>query len=122
MDSIGSRIKAARKRRGMSQKALAKRICKCASAVSGYENDFQIPPLDVLVTIAKVLDVSLGYLACLQPHETYTVDKLRPKQKEIVDLLFTEFSDPTNTSGLLSPQQIEIIQKLVLLFSQKKQP
>lgn len=120
MDSIGSRIKSARKRRGMSQKALSKRICKCASAVSGYENDFQIPPLDVLISISKVLDVSLGYLACIQPQETYTVDKLQPKQKEIIDLLFTEFSDPTSTSGSLSPQQIEILQKLMLLFSQKK--
>ena len=121
MDSIGSRIKAARKRRGMSQKALAKRICKCASAVSGYENDFQVPPLDVLVTISKVLDVSLGYLACLETQETYTVDKLQPHQKEIVDLLFAEFSVPTNTNGILSPQQVEIVQKLVLVFSQKKQ-
>lgn len=120
MDSIGSRIKAARKRRGISQKALASRICKCPSAVSGYENDFQTPPLDVLITIAKVLDVSLCYLACLQPQETYTVDQLQPKQKEIVDLIFTEFSAPTNTNGLLSPQQIEIVQKLMLLFSQKK--
>lgn len=122
MSSIGARIKAARKRRGMSQKTLASCICKCTSAVSGYENDYQAPPADVLISIAKVLDISVDYLLGFQPQEVYTVGKLQPKQKEVIDLLFAEFAAPTNTvSTSLSPQQIEIIQKLFAVFSQRGQ-
>jgi len=119
MSSIGTRIKTARKRRGLSQKALANCICKCASAVSGYENDFQTPPADVLISIARVLDVSVDFLVGFQTQEIYAVNKLSSKQKEIIDLIFAEFAVPTNTGSTLSSQQMEILQKLILLFSQK---
>lgn len=119
MSSVGARIKVARKRRGLSQKALANRICKCPSAVSGYENDFQTPPVDVLISIAKVLDVSVDYLVGFQAQETYAVNKLSSNQKEVLDLLFAEFAEPTNITMKLSPQQIEILQRLMLIFSQR---
>ena len=104
----------------MSQKALADRICKCASAVSGYENDFQTPPVDVLISIARVLDVTLEFLVDYQAQEVYTVSNLQPQQKELVDLLFAEFAAPTNVGNSLSSQQLEILKKLMLIFSQKR--
>lgn len=119
MSSIGSRIKAARKRRRISQKTLANCICKCPSAISGYENDFQIPPVDVLISIAKVLGVSVDYLVGFQAQETYAINDLSSNQKEVIDLIFAEFAAPTNNSTKLSAQQIEILQKLLIIFSQK---
>lgn len=59
MYDLGYRIKEIRTQRGMAQNELAKRINKSKSAVCGYESDAQVPPLEVLVSIASVLNVSL---------------------------------------------------------------
>lgn len=64
MYDLGFRIKGIRSQRGMAQKELAKRINKSKSAVCGYESEAQVLPLDVLVSIASILNVSLDYLAC----------------------------------------------------------
>lgn len=45
---------------------------------------------------------------------------LDAQQKEILDLLMDEFTTPTGSGEELSPQQVKIIQKVVVLFSQKK--
>lgn len=119
MNQIGSRIKAARKRMGMSQKVLAQRICKCPSAISGYENNNQIPPGDVLIHIAKLLNVSTDYLLGLDSNESYSARNLTPQQRKIVDLLFAEFSSPSNTGTKLSAEQMQIIQELFELFSHR---
>lgn len=62
MYDLGLRIKETRIRRRLSQKELAEKINKSKSAVCGYETNAQIPPLEVLVSIASVLNVSLDYL------------------------------------------------------------
>ena len=42
---------------------------------------------------------------------------LSQEQKEFLDLLFEEFTAPTGNQQGLSAKQIEIIRKLVLIFS-----
>lgn len=120
MRDIGTRIKIARMRKGISQKKLAEKISRSETAISSYELNTQTPPLDILISIAEVLDVSLDYLAGFDPEQTYSAAGLTPEQKEVVDLIFAEFCKPTNTGGTLSPQQVEIIQKMILLFSGQK--
>lgn len=119
MYDLGSRIKEARQRRNLSQKVLAQRINKSPSAISGYESNFQVPPLDVLKSIALTLNVSIDYLAGLDEKIAVLTEPLTDEQRDIIELLLTEFSSPSNTSGDLSPQQMAIIQKLFLLFSAK---
>lgn len=117
MYDFGSRLQALRRQRSLTQKQLATRINKSVSAVSGYESNVQIPPTDVMVSIASVLNVSLDYLVGREPECIYSAKNLSPDQREFLDLLFTEFTSPSNDSSTLSPQQIEIIQKLILIFS-----
>lgn len=45
---------------------------------------------------------------------------LDAQQKEILVLLMDEFTTPTGSGVELSPQQVKIIQKVVVFFSQKK--
>lgn len=116
MYDLGFRIKEIRTQRGMAQKELAKRINKSKSAVCGYENDAQVPPLDVLISIASVLNVSLDYLAGFEDNDSISVRNLTSQQKDIISLLFDEFTHPTNKSPRLSEQQITIIQELICLF------
>lgn len=62
MYDLGSRIKEAREKRGLSQRELASRVSKSPSAISSYESNVQTPPTDVLISIARALHVSIAYL------------------------------------------------------------
>lgn len=117
MYDLGSRLKQIRMQYGLTQKVLAKRINKSISAISSYESNAQMPPLDVLISMALVYSVSLDYLVGFENIATYSAKDLLPHQKEIIDLLFAEFSNPSPQSNDLSPSQIMIIQKLFALFS-----
>ena len=120
MCDVGIRIKEARMRKNMTQKDLAKRISRSETAVSSYESNVQFPPLDVLISIAEVLEVSLDYLVGFNSNQTYSDAKLTPKQKEVIDLLFKEFYEPTNGGAEWSPQQAAILKRLSTLFSERK--
>ena len=109
MYDLGFRIKEIRTRRGLNQKELAQRINKSKSAVCGYETNAQIPPLEVLVSIASVLNVSLDYLVGFEETESFSTRSLSDQQKKIAGLLFDEFSNPTNASPRLSQRQVIII-------------
>lgn len=117
MYNLGFRIKEIRTQRGMAQKELAKRINKSKSAVCGYESDAQVPPLEVLVSIASVLNVSLDYLVGFEGDDSISLRNLTSQQKRIINLILDEFTNSTNTSPRLSQQQITIIQELMCLFS-----
>lgn len=116
MYDLGSRLKSIRLQRGLTQKVLARRVNKSVSAISSYESNAQMPPLDVLESLALVLNVSLDYLVGLSENNTYSTDHLTSDQKEIVDLLFQEFSAESTVEKELTTEQIKIIQKLLALF------
>ena len=119
MYDLGSRLKSIRLKRGITQKNLAERINKSISAVSSYESNAQLPPLDVLESIALVLNVSIDYLAGIDNHCTYSVKNLSIQEAEIIDMLFQEFSSGSSSVGELSDTQIKILQKLIYVFIQK---
>lgn len=117
MYDLGFRIREKRIQRGLNQKELAQKINKSKSAVCGYETNAQIPPLDVLVSIASVLNVSLDYLVGFDGTDSISIRNLSDQKKRIVGLLYDEFSNPTNASPKLSNQQVTIVQELICLFS-----
>ena len=116
MYSLGSRLKETRLRRNLTQKMLADRVNKSVSAISSYELNTQLPPLDVLISIASVLHVSLDYLAGLDSIEKYSAKELQPGQKEFLEMLFSEFASPTKQEQGLSEKQIVLAQKFFQLF------
>lgn len=59
---LGERIAALRLRFGWSQAELARRINTSPSAVGMYEQGRREPSLDVTVTLARVLGVSVDFL------------------------------------------------------------
>lgn len=85
-------VREMRNRRGLTQKELAERINKSVSAISGYESNVQTPPTDVLVSISHVLHVPLTYFVDLSCEDTYSAQGLTDAQKEVLNLLFAEFS------------------------------
>lgn len=116
MYDIGHRIKELRIKRGYTQDDLGRRINKSKSAISSYENDMQIPPLEVIADIASILNVSIDYLVGFEKDETISLKFLTDMQKDIINSLYNEFSNPTSHSSTLSSQQIQILQKIILQF------
>ena len=117
MYDLGLRLKEIRIQRGLTQKSLARRINKSISAVSSYESNAQMPPLDVLISIASVFNISLDNLVGLDGGEVYAAKNLTARQKELLDLLFSEFTAPSGANGELSLKQIRILQKIIQIFS-----
>lgn len=117
MYGFGLRLKTLREQRKLSQKQLAVKINKSTAAISSYECDRQIPPTEVMQSIAKALGVSLGYLVGNEEIAVYSSDFFSCSQQEVIELLFSEFLQPTSNDGVLSEQQIQILQKLIFLFS-----
>lgn len=106
MYDLGSRLKEIRVQHGLTQKALSKLINKSISAIRSYETNVQMPPPDVLISIASVYCVSLDYFVGFNNDSTYSAKELRPEQKEIVGLLFSEFYSASSHHKELSPLQI----------------
>ena len=117
MYDIDSRIKDMRIKRGLTQKELADRINKSVSAISGYETNIQTPPTDVLISISQVLHVPLNYFVDISYEKNYSASGLSEETRDFLDLLFQEFTCPSGNHKELSSRQIEIIRKLLLLFS-----
>lgn len=58
---MGERLKIARHMAEMSQRALAKQTDVSATAISKYENGKMTPSSDVLIQLARALDVPVGF-------------------------------------------------------------
>lgn len=64
---IGERLKMARKMAGMSQQELGEEAGVSRMSISKYERDINVPRSQVLINLAKALDVKIEYL--LRPVE-----------------------------------------------------
>ena len=95
MFDFGARLQHIRKIRALSQKDLAQKINKSKSAISSYETNAQVPPVDVLISLAETLNVSLDYLVGFDAGESYNMGRFSDAQKEVLDLLFVEFNTPS---------------------------
>ena len=90
MFDFGARIQQLRSNRNMSQENLGKKLNRSKSVISGYENNVRIPPLDVLVNIAAIFNVSLDYLVGIDKNEMVSIDGLNDGQKKLVYALINE--------------------------------
>lgn len=62
--STGERIKSSRKRKGLTQKELAKRVNVSPQVISNWEREYTTPDSDDVAKVADVLDVSTEFLLC----------------------------------------------------------
>lgn len=120
MFDFGLRIKELRIKNKMSQEALGRRIGRSKSVISSYENNLKIPPLDILVEIAVIFNVSLDWLVGIDKEEMISVENISVKQKEIINTLIFEFTDKTKSTDGLSPRQQEILSAIMKEFSKPK--
>ena len=103
----------------MSQEDLGRRIGRSKPVISSYENNIKIPPLDVLISISNVFNVSLDYLVGIEKNKTLNISGLSEKQIRILDLIIEEFSNQSITKGLSIRQQDILNLLLIEFFSNK---
>ncbi|MBS6476114.1 MAG: helix-turn-helix transcriptional regulator [Clostridiales bacterium] len=124
MFDLGARIQQLRISHNMSQEVLGKKLNRSKAVICGYENNVRIPPLEVLVNMAVIFNVSLDYLVGIDKNEIISVVNLDNEQKKIIYALLKEFKNgsPTYFSGLTQNQQ-SILNNIFIEFSYKnKQP
>lgn len=80
------RLKELRKRRGLSQVALAKKLGLSKSTIGAYETGDIKPSIDALNLIADFFNVNLDYLNGSEPASLYYLDpEVAEMAKEISD-------------------------------------
>ena len=119
MFDFGMRIQQLRMDRNMSQKALGKKLGRSKSVVCGYENNLRVPPLDILVQIAVIFNVSLDYLVGIDKNEMISVEGLSDGQKKTIYDLVAEFKKPSMATPSLSDSQQAILNELLVEFNRK---
>ena len=119
MFDFGIRLKELRELHHLTQDQLGRKIGRSKSVISSYENNIKVPPVDILVELAVIYNVSLDYLVGIDKAEMISVASLTDNQKEIIKLLVYELSDVSKVGVGLSQRQQDIIGKLMLEFSKK---
>ena len=77
MLDIGSKIAELRKAKKWSQEDLAKKVESSRVMIGNYERNTNTPSIDILLKIAKVFDISIGYLVGEGQLSTYDKEVLK---------------------------------------------
>ncbi|WDM22604.1 helix-turn-helix domain-containing protein [Paenibacillus polymyxa] len=62
MDSLGSRLKKAREKKGFTQQEVAKKLDVTNGAISGYERNYRDPDSETLKKLADLYEVSINWI------------------------------------------------------------
>ena len=112
MFDFGTRIQQLRISHYMSQEVLGKKLDRSKSAICGYENNIRILPLEVLVNMAVIFNVSLDYLDGIDKNEMIFVEKLDDEQKQIIKALIKKFENVSTLDLKLTANQQNLINRI----------
>lgn len=117
---FGRILKDLRKTKKLTQKQLAAQIGLTTTAVSKYELNESVTPLDVLRILASVFGVSIDYLAGIEKAPSIPTAGLSKEQIDIMNELATVFVKQNNSRKFsLQKEQFMILGNIVTEFSKK---
>lgn len=119
MFDFGMRLQQLRMSHNMSLADLGKKINRSKSVICGYENNYKTPPLEVLVQMAVIFNVSLDYLVGIDKNEMVSIAGLTDGQKELIHALINEFKSGTALGPGLTTTEQEILNKLMIEIYRK---
>lgn len=91
--TIGERIRALRKEKGLKQEALAKKAEVSRVSIGFYERDDRMPPADIATRIADALEVDVDYLLRGVAQKDKPLEVKAPKSDEELERIKKEFSE-----------------------------
>ena len=122
METIGKRICALRKERGMKQEELAQRLDVSSQAVSKWENDQTSPDISLLPRLAGVFGVTTDYLLTGEQEQTPPVrivpEEERKDMKDLMLRVLVESTDGDKVRVNLPMQLIQLAQDMGLELPQ----
>lgn len=80
-ETLGKRIAANRKKRGLTQDALAEQLGVTAQAVSKWENDQSCPDITMLPKLAQIFDMTTDELLGIPRKEVHTAEIVREQDE-----------------------------------------
>jgi len=98
MHELGHRLKVERTKKQLSQKQVAKRIDVKAPTISGYETGNTTPPIDMLIKLSNVYNVSLDFLVGIERKRTISVDSLKEDQVIAIEGIIEAFNRANDES------------------------
>ena len=118
MQDLGERLKALRKSRGLTQKQLGEQIRKSKAAIGSYEQGVQIPPTDVLISLAKLYHLSLDDLVGLNEPQPNDSTALSSQQQDLINDLMTILNADNMSGEELRQAQLKFIGNLTRMFQE----
>ena len=122
METIGKRICALRKERGMKQEELAQRLDVSSQSVSKWENDQTCPDISLLPRLAGVFGVTTDYLLTGEQEQTPPVrivpEEERKDMKDLMLRVLVESKDGDKVRVNLPMQLIQLAQDMGLELPQ----
>lgn len=119
-EDFGERLKRLRINAGLTQAKLGSRINRGVTSICKYESGAMLPTMEVAVDLAFQLRVSLDELFGYENTSSVSTYGLTDEQKEIVSTLISLFrAQNTTNKSALSPEQYEIIGKIMESFYKK---
>lgn len=123
---FGIRLRQLREERGLSRKALAKKLEVSEETIYRYENNVQTPTLDRTKQIAVILRTSIDYLVGIDNQYTLKFPSLSKEQRNALNLFLRVFVDeqiqenkktpmPGGT-GVFSQSPLRLLLSILVLF------
>ena len=100
----------------MSQEALGRRVGRSTPIISSYENNLKFPPLDVLIDMSNVFNVSLDYLVGKKKTKSLNTNGLNQNQIDLLHLIVEEFREQNRAINGLTPRQMQVLNSLLQFF------
>lgn len=118
MFNFGDNLKKLRKEKNMSQKTLAMRVSVSESMICRYEKGEIYPPFETLLSLSRILNISLDELCGTQTKGTVSTYNLSEEQSKIIQKLITAFRNHNiSVKKNLSTEQYELLGQIVAEFS-----
>lgn len=118
MPSLGQRLAALRKEKGLSQAQLAKLLNMGQSTIAMYEKDRRRPDAETLRRLAEFFQISVDYLLGLTDTRERSTYTLTPEAQELYSLLLRE---PDLKSSLADPIFRNLLKRIPDLTPEEKQ-
>lgn len=107
--NFGDNLKKIRQDCNLTQEELAKKIDTSRSNIANYENNKNMPSIDVLSKLSEVLDCSIDYL--LGKSEERNPEKSDPLGLAKIGFSMKDYTPPTETQKQQIKGLLEVIMK-----------
>lgn len=88
---FGTRLKTLREAKGLTQEQVSQRIGVTKSSISAYENNLNMPPIDILRRLVLLYATTADYVLGIDNRTVFASETLTQAQADIINSIIKEF-------------------------------